>query len=241
MEVDKTLSIPLYQQIKDYLKEKIDSGEWEAGYRLAAERELAEQFSVSNITIKRAIHELVYEGYLHRQSGKGTFVIKKEEQDISKMVSLHNDKLAKSTKHPHKLLSFKKDSAGSKIAKKLHINQSDRVYKIIRLKIENGSPAIIEYSFVPSDPFPNLSVDDLEDNLLYNIYTKKYGVELNKAKIYFSTSVAHEYEEKLLNVVKGEQLIVLERFTTSKQQDIIEYSKFILKENQAKYYLEVQL
>ncbi|WP_010531919.1 GntR family transcriptional regulator [Lentibacillus jeotgali] len=240
MKIDKSLTTPLYNQIKAYLQEKIDSGKWEAGYRLAAERELAEQFNVSTITIKRAIHELVHDGYLHRQSGKGTFVIKKEEQDISKMVSLHNER-EESAKHPHKLLSFKKVSAGSKLAKHLDIKPSDQVYKIIRLKIEDGSPAVIEYSFVPSITFPELSVEDIDDNLLYNIFTKKYGVELDKAKIYFSTALAYEYEKELLNVPKGEQLFVLERYTNSKQQDIIEYSKFILKENQAKYYLEVQL
>jgi len=240
MKVDKSLSTPLYHQVKDYLQEKIDSGEWESGYRLAAERVLADQFNVSNITIKRAIQELVHEGYLHRQSGKGTFVIKKKEQDISKMVSLHN-KHEESATHPHRLLSFKKVGAGSKIAKQLNLKPSDQVYKIIRLKIEDGSPAVIEYSFLPSTPFPGLTVDDIDDNLLYNIFTNKYGLELNKAKIYFSTTLAQEYEEELLNVPKGEQLFVLERYTFSKQNETIEYSKLIFKENQAKYFLEVEL
>src|SRR5699024_11397847 len=74
MKVNKDLSIPLYQQVKDYLKDKITSCEWEVGYQLPTEKELAAQFHVSNITVKRAVLELVNKGLLHRQSGKGTFV-----------------------------------------------------------------------------------------------------------------------------------------------------------------------
>lgn len=240
MEIDKSLYIPLYQQIKDFLQEKIDIGEWESGYRLASERVLADQFNVSNITVKRAIQELVDEGYLYRQSGKGTFVIKKEEQNISEMVSLHN-KQQESVTHPHKLLSFKKISAGVKVAKQLNLKSSDLVYEIIRLKIESGSYVVIEYSFIPGSPFPDLLVKDIDDNLLYNTFTNKYGVKLGKAKVYFSTTLAEDHEAELLNVSKGEQLFVFERYTTSKKGVIIEYSRFTLKENQAKYFLEIEL
>src|SRR5699024_12165926 len=120
---------------------------------------LTYQFYFNKNTYKTVIKELVHEGYLHRQSGKGTFVIKKKEQDISKMVSLHN-KHEESATHPHRLLSFKKVGAGSKIAKQLNLKTSDQVYIIIRLKIEITRPEIIEYSFLPSTPFPGLTVDD---------------------------------------------------------------------------------
>src|SRR5699024_4045068 len=127
------------------------------------------------------------------------------------------------------------------ITKNQYKNITEKEYKINRVKIEDCCPAVIEYSFLSITPFPGLTVDDIDDNLLYNIFTNKYGLELNKAKIYFSTTLAQEYEEELLNVPKGEQLFVLERYTFSKQNETIEYSKLILKENQAKYFLEVEL
>ncbi|WP_099159613.1 GntR family transcriptional regulator [Virgibacillus ndiopensis] len=240
MELNKSVSTPLYHQIKDYLEDKITKGEWEPGYRLPTEKELANQFNVSNITVKRAILELVNEGILYRKSGKGTFVIKKEEQDISKLVSLRNE-ADDDQQHPHKTLSFSKVMAGTNIGNQLEINSEEMVYKINRLKIKEGDPEVIEYSFIPSGVFPDLSQTDIEDELLYNIFLKKYGIELGKAKIFFSTIIADDYEADLLNVPKGEQLFVLERYTVTVKNQIIEYSKFILKQDQPRYFLEVQL
>ncbi|MTW87905.1 UTRA domain-containing protein [Virgibacillus dakarensis] len=240
MKVNKNLSVPLYHQIKDYLEDKITMREWQPGYRLPTEKELAAQFNVSNITVKRAIHELVNEGILYRQSGKGTFVIKKEEQDISKLVSLRNES-EDNQQHPHKTLSFTKVKAGKKIGKILEINPDENVYKINRLKIKKGNPEVIEYSFIPGNVFPDLTQTDIEDELLYNIFLKKYGMKLGKAKIFFSTIIADDYEAGLLKIPKGDQLFVLERYTVTVKNQIIEYSKFILKQDQSRYFLEVQL
>lgn len=240
MEVNKDLSIPLYQQVKDYLKDRITSGEWEVGYRLPSEKELSTQFNVSNITVKRAMLDLVKEGFLHRQSGKGTFVTHTYEKDISKLVSLRNE--AWEDRHyPHKTLSFKRDKAGKKIGKSLNINADEYIYMINRLKIQEEDPVVIEYSFIPFALFPDLELNDIENELLYNIFIKKYGAKLGKARIYFSTTLADEFESHLLKVPLGEQLFVFERYTVTTDGKVIEYSKFILKQDQSKYFLEIQL
>ncbi|GGB45741.1 GntR family transcriptional regulator [Lentibacillus populi] len=240
MKIDKELSVPLYQQVKQYLNDKITSGEWGVGYQLPSEKELATQFGVSNITVKRAVLELANAGFLQRQSGKGTFVTQIEEKDISKFVSLKNEAW-ETHHHPHKTLSYKTEKAGGKLAKLLEINEEEQVYKIHRVKIQNNQPVAIEYSFIPQASFPNLHRTDIEDDLLYNIFQKKYGVELGKAKIYFSTILADEYEANILNIPQGEQLFVFERYTSAKNNHIIEYSRFIVKQDQSKYFLEIQL
>lgn len=118
MKIDKSLSIPLYQQVKDYLEEKIIIGEWSLGYQLPSEKELAVKFDVSNITVKRAIHELVNEGVLERHSGKGTFVIeKKEAKDISTLVSLKNESWSENKHYPHKTIKFKKKQLGTRLVR----------------------------------------------------------------------------------------------------------------------------
>jgi GntR family transcriptional regulator len=81
----------------------------------------------------------------------------------------------------------------------------------------------------------------IEDDLFYNVFTNKYGLKLEKAKIFFSTIIADEYEAALLNIPKGEQLFVLERFTHTEDQQIIEYSRFIIRQEKSRYYIEVKL
>ncbi|MBP3040111.1 GntR family transcriptional regulator [Bacillaceae bacterium Marseille-Q3522] len=240
MRVNKNLPTPLYHQVKDYFEEKITAEEWEPGYQLPSEKELAVQFKVSTITIKRAIQDLVNKGILYRQRGKGTFVSRKEEKDISQMVTLRNDAVHAQL-HPHKTLSFQKTEAGVTIAKKLQINENDEVFKIHRLKMEDQTPVVMEYTYVPSRLFPDLSQAYLENDLFYNIFINKYGVKLGKAKIYFSTIIADEYEANLLHIPIGEQLFVLERFTFSEEKQAIEYSKFIIRQEKSKYFIEVIL
>ncbi|HEX7070438.1 MAG TPA: GntR family transcriptional regulator [Rhodothermales bacterium] len=74
MSIDLTRSDPLYRQILEDLREKIISGQYRLGQRLGSHRELADGYGVSIITIKRALAELMREGYLYARVGKGTFV-----------------------------------------------------------------------------------------------------------------------------------------------------------------------
>ncbi|OJH20726.1 transcriptional regulator [Bacillus obstructivus] len=240
MKVNKNLPTPLYHQVKDYLEEKILLGEWDPGYQLPTEKELSAQFQVSTITVKRAIHDLVNKGILYRQRGKGTFVSRKEDKDIYQLVSLRNE-AGEDKHHPHKSLSFKEEEAGVKIGKMLNIHAKAKVYKIHRLKLEEDTPVGIEYTYIPSSLFPGLTETMIEDNLFYNVFTNKYGMNLEKAKIFFSTIIADDYEAALLNISKGEQLFVLERFTHTEDQKIIEYSRFIIRQEKSRYYIEIRL
>ncbi|MCJ7842884.1 GntR family transcriptional regulator [Lederbergia sp. NSJ-179] len=68
----------MYQQIKEYIKEQIRSGELRLGDLVSSEIELMEKFHVSQITTKNALNGLAEEGIVERVRGKGTFVIDSE-------------------------------------------------------------------------------------------------------------------------------------------------------------------
>ena len=72
--VDRESKISLYVQVYSIFKDKITSGEWPVGTQIPAEDDLCETYNVSKSTVREAIYELVREGYLKRQQGKGTFV-----------------------------------------------------------------------------------------------------------------------------------------------------------------------
>lgn len=71
---DGKAAIPLYQQVIDIIKNEINSGAYKAGARIPNEFELAESYKVGRVTVRRAIEELVQQGYLTKRQGKGTFV-----------------------------------------------------------------------------------------------------------------------------------------------------------------------
>ncbi|MCX6137125.1 MAG: GntR family transcriptional regulator [Ignavibacteriales bacterium] len=74
--IDLNRPIPLYRQIRDSLREEIASGELPVGAQVASHQDLAKQYGVSLITVKRALADLINEGILFGRAGKGTFVTK---------------------------------------------------------------------------------------------------------------------------------------------------------------------
>ena len=66
--------MPLYQQLKQRLRDEIERGDYKPGDQLPAEPELIQQFGVSRITVRQALSDLAAEGLVVRRHGKGTFV-----------------------------------------------------------------------------------------------------------------------------------------------------------------------
>ena len=73
--------LPAYVKIHDQIKKDIDEGIWEIGERLPSERDLAETFEVSRMTLRQAITLLVEEGVLERRVGSGTYVASTRVQE----------------------------------------------------------------------------------------------------------------------------------------------------------------
>lgn len=72
---DKNINKPLYIQIVEYFKEKINGGEWQVGFMIPTQRELAKIFNVNRSTIVSAIDELKAEGILEGKGKGGTKIV----------------------------------------------------------------------------------------------------------------------------------------------------------------------
>jgi len=71
--IDRSKPVPLYHQVKDSLRERIEAHEWEPGMKIPTEKELAKEYDVSQITVKQALSRLAMEGLVERYQGRGTF------------------------------------------------------------------------------------------------------------------------------------------------------------------------
>ncbi|MGB2867887.1 MAG: GntR family transcriptional regulator, partial [Bacteroidota bacterium] len=75
--IDHKNSEPLYIQIANDIRTKIASGKLRIGDQLASQKELASEYSVSQITIRKAFDELIQEGAIYSRVGKGSYVANK--------------------------------------------------------------------------------------------------------------------------------------------------------------------
>lgn len=92
ISLDYGSGIPMYEQIKEAIKQNIYKGYLQKDDMLPSIRQLAKELDVSMITTKRAYIDLEHEGFIYTVSGRGTFV---KMQDLSKAVSERQEKLLK--------------------------------------------------------------------------------------------------------------------------------------------------
>ena len=75
------MGIPKYLRIQQYIRAKIESGEWREGTLIPTEAALSAQFGCSRITITTALRELVKDNVIYRVQGKGTYVSAQKKSD----------------------------------------------------------------------------------------------------------------------------------------------------------------
>lgn len=236
MKIERDSPIPLYHQVMEILETKIATGEWREGHQLPTESELANQFDISNITVKRAVLELVDKGLLYRQRGKGTFVAPQlKEGDLYKLLTFGSEE-----EYPHKTIEFSIQEAGERVSSLLNIKESDSIVKVIRLKLEDEKPIGIEHTYLNHQICPSITQNMIENQLFYNAL-KMQNIKLGKAKIYFSAIFASEEQGRLLELETGTPLISVKRITYTESEEIIEYSTFIIRQDHAHYFIEVSL
>jgi GntR family transcriptional regulator len=66
--------VPLYYQLGEILKQKLEGGDWAPGTLFPSEREIEEHFGVSRAVVRPALSLLERDGAIYRRRGSGTYV-----------------------------------------------------------------------------------------------------------------------------------------------------------------------
>ncbi len=141
--------LPRYQQIKQYILQRIDQGDWPVTYQVPSENRLCEQFSVSRMTARKALQELTLEGVLVRSQGLGTFVA--ELQPQSSMLEVRN--IADEVKerghgYSNRILVLDSRTASDAIAISLELPEQSEVFHSTIIHYENDLPLQREERYI---------------------------------------------------------------------------------------------
>lgn len=153
----------LYLQLQDSLREAIIDQKLVPNDAIPTERELAEQYGVSRITVRKAIDGLVYEGLLTRRQGAGTFVAERVEKSYSKMTSFTEDMLSRGRVPSSQWLSKTSGTVSPEEALSMGLSPGTLVYRYNRMRFADGTSMGLDYSTVPADCLPSL--ESVEDSL----------------------------------------------------------------------------
>lgn len=227
---------PLYLQLVDALEITIRK-DLSANEKLLSERELTEKFGVSRITVRLALRELESRGLIYKKHGKGTYVseITEPAVDLSSAYSF-TEQMKKMGKKPQtKTITFTKLPANEQIARQLNIKLGDPVFEIERLRSADGLAMMLERSYIPVELFDGISLQDLEQNPLYDIFSDQFGHIIRTAEEEFYAGIALETEAKLLHIKAGSAVLHMIRKTYNTKNRVIEFTLSVARADQFRY------
>ena len=132
--------LPQFALIKQFLEQQISSGELSSGAKIPTEQSLADSFSVSRMTARRAVQELADMGMLTRTPGSGTFVA--EPIKTVPMIAITNlvDAAKQSNTHSHRIISADAVQLAATKARLMGLLADTLVFQLNLLHLNNNRP-----------------------------------------------------------------------------------------------------
>ncbi|WEK02680.1 MAG: GntR family transcriptional regulator [Candidatus Sphingomonas phytovorans] len=154
--LDGNARAPLYQQMQDALRRGIEGGALRPQEALPPERDIAKEFGISRITVRKAVDGLVADGMLTRRQGAGTFVGGRVEKQFSKLTSFTEDMAARGRTARSEWITQIESSVNPDESLTLGLSPGSRVFRFHRIRYADDQPMALEYSTIPGFGLPGL-------------------------------------------------------------------------------------
>ena len=224
---------PKYYRLKRHLTELTRT--LPPGSPVPPERTLATDFETSRTTVRQALQELVVEGRLERQQGRGTFVALPKVTQALELTSYTEDMRAHGIDPTSTLLAREYVKADELLASRLAVGLGARVLLLERLRQADGEPMAIERTFLSAARFPGLRARLARAESLYGVLDEHYGVRPEVADDTVETALASPAEAALLGVDTGLPLLLLSRHSFDHEGQPIEWARSLYRGDRYKF------
>lgn len=223
VNIDRNGQVPIHEQIYQMLRQNITDSGYEAGSSFPSERELAESFAVSRMTVRQALIKLKQEGLIHSERGIGAFVSKRKLDVQTRNLVGFTDEMKELGMNPSsKLILAKIEKSNEQIAQDLGIENGDEVFHLQRLRLADDSPMAFENAYLPAKHYPNLNTFNLEEHSLYQILEKEFGVRMSHAEEILEALTSTPEIAKILSIEKKAPVLMVHRVVYSEANLAVE-------------------
>lgn len=233
-------AVALHHQIKEDLVLHLRAERFAPGLALPAEAALCAHYGVSRGTLRRAITDLVSDGYLERYRGRGTFVSRSKLE--SGVTGAYNrfHLVGPPLDAGGRILLCRRIRAAQDIAAMLDVKPGARLWMLERVRFTEGTPVSLQTSFLPFDLCPGLARQNLAGLHLIDLLRDVYGVHLGSAIEYVEPTVADGHAARHLGVRLRTPLFQIERTTYTVGGVIAEYRRAVLRGDIYRYRIELR-
>lgn len=210
-ELQQTSPLPIYWRIYSILREEIIDGHYNVSVALPSEDAIAERFSTSRLTVRKAMDLLKSEGYLATRRGVGTFVAATLPPG-SEPHSFTSNLTDMWKQTETKLLEFGMIAAPADAAAALEVEQGDLVHKAIRLRSYKGRPIGLLTTFIQERLAKNYTPDDFMGAPLFKLFLRD-GSPSVTARQRISARSADPFSAEHLEVEIGSPILCVRRIS----------------------------
>ncbi|MEU3605496.1 GntR family transcriptional regulator [Streptomyces sp. NPDC035033] len=218
------MGTPLHTTIASTLRQRIRRGRIRVGEALPSEAQLCEEFSASRGPVRQALATLREEGLI--SSGKGRRAVVLDAVPAQPFESfLSFTRRAELTGHApgQRLQEIAMRRPEPEVSAALQLDQDELVVQLLRLRLLDGRPAMLERMTYTAAVGRPLFDADLDAGSIYALLTDQ-GVDLHSARHTFDAVAADATDARLLEVPEGSPLLRERRLTTDSSGVPIEWS-----------------
>jgi GntR family transcriptional regulator len=231
---------PLYYQLKSILEGKIRSQEFEEKECLPSEAGLCQQFNVSRTTVRQALSELLRDGLIYRERGRGTFVAEGAGWKRPVLKGSIEDLMAAGEGTWIKVLSYEEVPVPREFLEPMKMGKSERVHRLEIVRLMSIGPQGYSLIYFPPNPGRMISRDDIkEDTEIISFAEDKMGAKVHGAHQTIDIGVADEFLAKNLSVKPQTPLFIILRQYYTRKGALVFLAKSYFRPDRFKYEIEL--
>ena len=243
LPITRDSPVPVYYQIALHLRSRIAGKEWRSGERIPPEKTLASEYGVSRVTMRQALAELVKDGLLARQQGRGTFVTQIPQplvHNFSVPIVFAGQLRQLGYTLRHTVLEQRVfDSPLPHVAERLHLNPTQPVAYLKRLLTINEQPMAVNRSWFSEELVPGIATQALIDDSLSGTLARRYHFVPARSENLIEVARATESEARLLRISRDTPMLILTSTSYLPSGTPLEYSVTTWLGDNIRFHFEV--
>ena len=248
MPINHQSDRPIYHQIADDLRARVQDGRYLPGSRLPSEAELVEEFGVTRITVRRGLAVLQHEGLTETVRGKGVFVPRQPP-----MLALRTSRFSRAARRAGKgALAAEAEALGlswrSEQIETVTVDLPPAIAEVLgedravvkrRRMWVDGMPTQLADSYVPVsiDQVIGWSAGAQAPGGIYGLL-EQHGHEIARFREELAARRASPEEAVALHITPGAPVVVLVRFAMDGSGRVVEYFDSVAAADKHRYVYE---
>lgn len=239
--IRKTEPLPYYAQLAELFRDAIRKGDWAPGRPLPSEQAIGEFFGISRTAVRQALAELVAEGLVRKEKGRGSFVRgpRPAEFVVQELRGFFDEMTDKGKVVETEVLQLDITVAPAEEAALLKIPTGSKVVELERLRRVDGEPICVVRTLLPSPRFAGLTGQELSGASLYEILRTAFGVEPRSGSRTVEAVAADRRRARLLGVRSGSPLLRLTAVNLDQSGEPFEHFTAWYRADRTSFHIEI--